>query len=262
MKPLTARELILALIDSATGDALSARYFVSAGALFDLDAGSIRTALARLVQDGSLRQAERGMYSRASRGGTLNRLVRNWQHVERSLKHWRSDWIAVFTQHLSRRQKTLLRNRARAMRLYGFAEQHPGFWLRPANLTMDTNDLLAALRELGLDDGAYLGIMSDLAPGSTIDVDALWSPVTLEAGYRDQIARLAESREKLDQLVGDEAAREALLVGRAVTREILLDPLLPGELVDADLRQQMIRDMQAYDRLGKKLWRAFYRARG
>ena len=85
----SARELILTLIDSAASKTLSARYFVAAGELFEVDPRSIRVALGRLVKDGSLVQVERGTYSLGSRGGTLHRLVRNWSRVESSLKPWR-----------------------------------------------------------------------------------------------------------------------------------------------------------------------------
>ena len=37
IEPLSARELILTLIDSAASDTLTARYFVAAGSLFDMD---------------------------------------------------------------------------------------------------------------------------------------------------------------------------------------------------------------------------------
>ena len=50
---LSARELILTLIDSAASQSLSARYFVAAGQLFDMDSGSMRVALGRLVREGA-----------------------------------------------------------------------------------------------------------------------------------------------------------------------------------------------------------------
>ena len=54
-------------------------------------------------------------------------------------------------------------------------------------------------------------------------------------------------------------ACETLLVGRAVTRDILLDPLLPEALVNTALRREMIEAMRAYDRRGKAFWRNFLR---
>ena len=56
------------------------------------------------------------------------------------------------------------------------------------------------------------------------------------------------------------AAIETLFLGRAVTRDILLDPLLPDELVDAGLRKAMVDAMQRYDRRGRAFWREFYRS--
>ena len=89
---LSARELILTLIDSTTRATMSARYFVAAGEVFNIDQGSIRVALGRLVKDGSLNQSGRGLYQLGTRAGTLHRLVRNWSKVESSVKPWTGNW--------------------------------------------------------------------------------------------------------------------------------------------------------------------------
>ncbi len=47
---LSARELILAIVDSAAKPNLSAAYLVRAGALYDIDSRAIRVAIARLVK--------------------------------------------------------------------------------------------------------------------------------------------------------------------------------------------------------------------
>ena len=111
---LSARELVLALMDSATARSLSASYLIAAGQLFEMDAGSIRVALARLVRNGSLSTAGRGRYALGSRAGTLHTLVRNWSRAEQSLAAWSGGWLAVFVSHLARSNKTRVRGNERA----------------------------------------------------------------------------------------------------------------------------------------------------
>ena len=134
LSALSARELILTLIDSSAVESLTARYFVAAGALFEMDPGSIRVALARLLRDASLIRARRGSYALGSRAGTLHSLVRNWAQVEDSLKNWTGGWLSVYASHLPRSDKTRVRNAERALRLFGFADLRSGLWIRPDNL--------------------------------------------------------------------------------------------------------------------------------
>jgi phenylacetic acid degradation operon negative regulatory protein len=256
---ISARELILTLIDSATSSVLTARYFVAAGALFDMDHRSIRVALARLVRDGSLRQVERGTYGLGSRAGTLHSLVRNWSSVESSVKPWSGNWLAVHTAHLPRSDKTRARSRERALALYGYAEPYAGLWVRPDNLIITPSQLYTALQELGLDTAAIGYTIQGLMPGHAFNTEQLWDRHALQQRYAGHLHTLTEVSARLPGLAEQEAAKETLLVGRAVTREILLDPLLPEELVDTGLRQQMVNAMKKFDRVGKIFWRALFK---
>ncbi len=255
---LSARELILALVDSAAQPTLPASYFVAAADLMGLDAGNVRVTLARLVRDGTLASAGRGLYERGARRETIKRLVRGWADVEANLRSWSGGWLAVSIAHLGRRDRVRLRSRERALKLLGFAGAAGGLWLRPDNLRTELVQLRAQLVDLGLEAEALVLTVSALEPADAIDPAALWPRAALEAGYRRYLESLAASEAELPDLHEDDAARETLLLGREVTRAILLDPLLPAELVDAELRSELIRAMRRYDRIGKRLWRAFY----
>ncbi len=257
---LSARELILTLIDSAASQSLTARYFVAAGQLFGLDSGSMRVALGRLVREGALRQQERGVYALDSRGGTLHRLVRSWRQVESSVKPWQGGWLAVLSAHLPRSDRKRMRSRARALGLFGFAEARPGLWVRPDNLVTGTDDVHLSLLDLGLDEEALVFALSDLHPREAFDAVDLWDRERIEQTYRNHIKALADSTRRLSGRDDEQAAKEILLLGRVVTRDILLDPLLPDALVDTHLRQQMVNDMRGYDRWGRPFWRALYDA--
>jgi phenylacetic acid degradation operon negative regulatory protein len=257
---LSAPELVLSLLDSAPEPRLTAAGLVAAGELLGIDAGAVRVAVARLVKKGVLAPQARGVYRVGAGGGGLHRRVLAWHRVEAQLCSWRGSWIGVLTGHLPRADRAALRGRARALRLRGFAELVPGLALRPANLRLSLAELRAELTELGLDEGALvMGIDAD-GPGRPVDAQALWDVAGLEARYRANLTDLQQSAERLGQLDVRDAARQTLLLGRRVMRDILIDPLLPEGLVDTSLRRRMIDQMMAYDRLGKACWRAFYRA--
>jgi phenylacetic acid degradation operon negative regulatory protein len=259
---LSAPELILTLADSTTQPRLTAAGLVAAGALLGIDAGAIRVAAARLVKKGVLEQRTRGVYGLGRRGGEMHRRVQAWHRVEAQLAPWDGRWIGVFTGHLGRSDKSGLRARERALRLKGFAPARPGLAVRPANLRAHLPELRLELAELGLDpDALVLGI--DLPdPHHPFDPRALWDTAALERRYLEHCAHLQASTARVPELDVQSAARETLLLGRAVMRDILTDPLLPEAMVDTARRRQMIEAMVAYDRLGKGCWRAFYRSLG
>ena len=256
--PLSARELILALMDSTSAHTLSASYLIAAARLFEMDPGSVRVALARLVREGSLTGAGRGRYGLGSRAGTLHTLVKNWSRTEASLVDWQGDWLSVLVGHLARSNKAAVRGNERALGLFGFAEMAAGLWVRPANLARTLDQVRADLLELGLVPGSLCAQISQIAPPEQLDPQALWQTDALTARYNSNVEKLEASKARLQGFDEAGAARETLLIGREVTRDILLDPLLPDALVDADARRRMIDAMRDYDRIGKAYWREFF----
>ncbi len=256
--PLSARELILTLTDSTKAQSLSASYLIAAGSLFGLEPNNMRVALARLVKDGALLSVGRGQYGLGSRSGTLNTLVRNWAKAEQTLVAWKGGWLTVLTGHLARSSKTQRRGNERALGLYGFAQAQPGFWVRPANLSRTLIPLRCELIDLGLDENAICTETASLQPPSAVQPETLWPIGSLTKRYESNCQMLASSEQRLAAMNEQECARETLLVGRAVTRDILLDPLLPEPLIDVNARRAMIEAMRSYDRIGKNYWRKLY----
>ena len=257
---LSARELILALIDSTAIATLNAAYFVAAGRLFDMDPNAVRVALGRLVKDQSLIQVARGVYSLGSRGGELHAMVRNWSTIEQTLKPWDGGWLAAYLGQLTRTNKSKVRARERALRLVGFAAADANLWLRPDNFLESLIMTRRRLIHLGLEETVMLSKIGEFQPTQAIDPSRLWDRVTMETRYQWCVEQLTASVGHLATLNSSAAARETLLLGRSVTRVILLDPLLPEQMVNQKLRQTMIDAMRNYDRLGKKTWRRFYKS--
>ncbi len=253
---LTARQLILALLDSAPAPQIQAASLIAAGELFGMDPGAIRVATARLVRDRVLESTARGIYTVGGGGADLHRTVLSWADLEATLKPWTGEWLAIYLGSLRRTNKTIVRARERALQLKGFATIDSGLAVRPANLKASLPVLLEDLRQLGLDPSASLHRIAETAGGTGFA--ALWDTDGLAGRYQRHIDEIARSTRGIEDLAPRAAAKETLLVGRAAIREILRDPLLPAELVDSHLRRELVRRMKRYDRLGKSCWRAFY----
>ncbi len=258
--PLSAPEFILALLDSAPNVEMRAADLVAAAGAFAIDARTIRVALGRLTKQGVLKTKARGSYQVGQRGDGVRRAVISWADAEASLKPWDHRWLAVYLGNLSRSDKSALRARERALRLKGFELADAGLAVRPANLKSDCGAVRDELVGLGMDAQALVMVVDAVTPQDRFT--NLWDRAALESAYRQHLRDLEESTARLSGFDPTTAARETLLVGRAVTREIVLDPLLPEELVDTRLRGRMINAMRTYDRLGKRAWRDFYRAMG
>lgn len=255
---LTARDLILSLLDSAPEPQIRAASLIEAGALFDIDPRAIRVAATRLVKDEVLTTSARGVYTVGGRGDRLHRTVTAWANIESTLKPWDGAWVAVYQAHLKRANKTAMRARERALRLKGFAAVDANLALRPANLTLTLTAIREGLIELGLDENASALLIRQTEP--ELEFASLWDTTALESRYQRHIRELQRSTRRVADLDTFAAAKETLLTGREVTRDIVMDPLLPREMVDTDLRTTMIEQMKGYDVLGKNCWRAFYTA--
>ena len=148
---MTARELVMALFDSAREPVLSVAYLVAAAALFDIDARALRVALTRLVKAGVLISPRRGEYTVGAAGEALHARVRHWERVEDDVVPWSGSWWMVDVAALGRADRAALRRRERALRLRGFSGDTTGTWWRPANLNRDVGTLHEELVSLTRD---------------------------------------------------------------------------------------------------------------
>lgn len=56
----------------------------------------------------------------------------------------------------------------------------------------------------------------------------------------------------------NEAATQALLLGRETITLLMNDPLLPSPFVDEHARNQFAQNVQQLDSIGQKLWQKLY----
>ena len=257
MPETTPKRLVLSLLSAPELEEAEISKLVLWAGLFDVDAATLRVTVGRLTRQGLLTSPRRGVYRIGPQGERLASTAQAWANAEQAIVPWQGDWLLAHTAHLGRSNKTRLRGRERAFRLIGFAQCMCALWCRPANLGQDLDDTRDQLVELGLDETAPLLRASAISGVSEQQLFALWPRKHLEKAYRQHLKAMHNSRKKLPRMALADAARETILVGEAVIRQINADPLLPEQMIDTRSRSDMIATMLEYDAVGREIWRQF-----
>jgi phenylacetic acid degradation operon negative regulatory protein len=255
---LSATTLLVTVLGLFPRRSLSAKRLVAIGALFAHSERAIRVALARLTQDGRIVLRERGVYAVGSEGRVIRDELSAWTHVERRVMPWDGSWLAVHTANVQRIDRKRLRRHETALRLRGFRSLDASLWFRPGNLDGGLVVVKSALLKLGLDDRAIVLHVQELDRSLTGSVPALWDVRQMKAQYLASREMIRESARRIPRLELEAGVVETLLVGRHVVRQILLDPLLPEEMIGNAHREALIAEMTAYDALGKGLWATYF----
>ncbi len=259
--PVTAKQAILSAL-TATGTPLSTAQLRLCGALFEVEGAAVRVALGRLVDKGDVVPQGDGFYEIGPKGQAIAEAIQRWRELPRLNTPWRGEWIAVHTAHLGRSRRPQLRRRQRALSLFGFASAADGLWVRPDNLRVERAELASRLLELGLEPEAIIVGGAAFIREPAQGLADLWDCQTIEAGYAAAEAAMVECLGGLERASLEERARRTATIGAAVIGMLSFDPLLPGELLDADLRRAVHRRMLDFDRIGKQALAAYWRDAG
>lgn len=228
IRPLNARSLALSALLGTHPPQLPARALVALGELFGIAAGTMRTALSRLVAAGDL-ESDDGRYRLA--GDLLDR-QRTQDAGRRSPdRRWDGRWHTA----ISTDDQRPVGERRRSRRILGdarFGELRPDTWMRPANTPAPDAGpgWVVVTGELDADRHAEL-------------VDRLWDLDRI-AGHADQLrGHLAES----NAAVGSRSPApfdtipDRFHTAAAVLRFLRSEPLLPGALVGPDWSVDALR---------------------
>jgi len=260
--PTTPRTLVVDLLSTVGGRAMPVRALIAAGEVFEFRPESMRVALVRLCEHGTIERNERGQYRFAAAARAVQEHVVAWNRIEDRMVPWRGGWIGVHTGALARSERGRLRRRERALQLYGFRPFESGLWLRPDNLRGGVEATRAALVDLGLEASAPVFGVSQLDAASDERARALWDTAALRASYREMSAALAESAARLPSLPARQAMAESFELGGEAIRRIVFDPLLPEPIVPAGELAGLVEVLRRYDRLGRDSWRSFMKDQG
>lgn len=249
----TAPQLVLDLL-AATGSALSVRTLCRAGRLIGISESAIRVALNRLVEQGKISNHARGSYTMHSDGSALTRILDDWQHETVRPIKWDRSWIAVQDAAVPRSDKTGWRRHNLALGLSGFRQLQTGLHVRPNNLAGNVESMRQQLEELGLSAQSMVFRLDRLDAQCQARALGLWEVATLTSEYQQIQQALHASAKALKKADLNNAVRESLLLGRAVIRRLVRDPLLPTEIVPARYRQGLTEDMKVYYNNARHYW--------
>ena len=233
------------------------RALVAAGALFGVGENNLRVSLARLYASGRVERDERGCYRLGANTEAVRRQIASWRNLSRRLRPWDGTWIGVHTAT----RKAAGRS-ARALRFLGFRSLSRGLELRPDNLVGGLSGVRDQLAALGLESDRLVFKVSELEPDQDQRGRDLWDAGAILRTYATLGRELEESRERLPRLAVEQAMVESFLVGGRVIRQLVLDPLLPEEIVSFAPREALVSVMRGYDRLGRGFWSAFLESFG
>jgi phenylacetic acid degradation operon negative regulatory protein len=256
LRSRSTKAIVLELLSAAPGGVVSVRGLVRASAIFGISGNSLRVTLARLKQQRLVETARRGEYRLGSEARSVQREVAAWRQRDKQLRVWKGAWIGVFTGALSRSDRRAARKRGRALRFLGFRQLGEGMSLRPDNLRGSVQETRQRLNAMGLEPEAPVFRLSCLDHDTESRAIALWDPPALDAAYQRMYRSLRDASDSFSRQPLHEAAALAFVLGGDAIRHIVLDPLLPSPIVDADARARFFDAMRDFDTCGRKLWRA------
>ncbi len=251
---MSARTLILDLLDTGEPPAFSASDLVRAGAAFGIEAPGIRTALTRLKSEGRVQPIARGRYTIGANAEPLKRRILGWRTRLDRRRAWDGQWLLAIAGPQERADRTAWRRTLRALDLEGFAEAEVNIWARPDNLADGAAGMRQRLAELEAAPSLFVVEARALDSARATYFPTLWQSDALRASHTRLAARLERSAADVEASDLPVAAAETLRLGRQAIRAIMRDPLLPEDLCPSDALTDLIATMTRYDRLGKRIW--------
>jgi phenylacetic acid degradation operon negative regulatory protein len=222
VRPLGARSVIASTLLGGEAGQLRVERLVSAGALFGIAEGAIRTALWRMVSAGEL-ITDGGSYRLA--GSLLARRRRMGASSVARRRAWDGTWeiVVVDAERRPATARQELRSAAAALHL---AELRDGVWMRPDNL--DPERLPDEQATVNAQCLRFTGASGSAALAARLFEPAAWA--ARAEPLIDALDRAALPPRDLGP--GDLVAGFRLSI--AVVRHLDHDPLLPDELLPND----------------------------
>lgn len=257
---ITPKRLTLDLLATAREGSMPVRALIAAAAMFDIEEGSLRVALARLRRQGLVEPHGRGRYRLGKVAQPVGRHIGGWRRQAERTRAWTGNWVLAAPSTSTDRTRS--RRSSRALAFLGFASFGPNLYVRPDNLVGSVTSAKDTLFELGLAEGSMVCLATDLDASSDTTMRGLWDGPELNRNYARWSKRLEASAASLEHATLETSLTETYTLGGEALREILYDPMLPKPLVDTDARDGLIANLITYDRFGRRLWSKFMRPFG
>lgn len=251
----SAADLVLDLLITHPEPHMTVQALARAGEIMGISTPSVRVALTRLLGQDRIVKTGRGCYAVQLQGNSVHYEVQHWFEKESRLGPWSGGWLVVHDGAVSRSDKTAWRHHLRALDLNGFRALAAGISVRPDNLDGSADAMRTALARLGMAPGSLVFTGRDFDTDAAARMMGLWDVPALSAAYGSALKLIDSSSARLARMTPEAAARETLLVGRAVIRSIVLDPLLPEAIQPARPRRALIEATRAYQAQARRIWR-------
>lgn len=224
---MTARSVVLSVLLGAHPAWATASELVRLTADFDIREPTVRVALTRMVGAGDLVRSQDG-YRLSDR--LLARQRRQDDAINPRVRDWDGTWTTLVVTSIGTdaRTRAALRTTLQHSR---FAELREGVWMRPDNLdaTLPT-EVTDRVRVLSARDG---------------------DPDDLVARLWDLTGWARDGHDLLDEMASAADVPARFVVAAAMVRHLLVDPVLPEELLPDDWPGAALR--QAYNGFAAEL---------
>jgi len=226
IEPLSARSLILSVLLGTHPPVLSGRKLIGLAELFDIRAGTTRTALSRMTASGELVALD-GDYELGPRLRQRQRQQDDGRTTAPS--RWDGRWYTAIT---TAERRTVAERRAFRSAMVGarMAELRPDIWMRPANIAAPVRpeDVALLHGELDTDDPVDLVLQ-------------LWDLTDVDERSTELSEAIDRHRPSLDG--GDSSVLpNTFVLSAAVVRFLRVEPQLPAELVPLSWSAPQLRD--------------------
>ena len=227
---------------------------IEVGDLFDINANSIRVTLTRLKSSGLVELDVRGSYRLNWQYDPVRDWIDTWSEGEARVVEWDRQWLCILPPaDLTAKNARLLEYAATRL---GFKKLADRAWLRPNNLAMPISKTIELLEAMsGCSDLTITKVSEVHSAGETPAITSLWSSDELEGKYRDLTQRLNQSMKDLEDADEKQALRDSFLIGGNAIRRLALDPLLPAEIIDVEVREEFTRCTMKFVGKFNRFWR-------
>lgn len=228
IEPLNARSVVLSSLLGTHPPQQSVRSLIALAECFGIRAGTVRTALSRMVAAGEL-VTDDSQYRLTGRLLDRQREQDSGRTVPDA--RWDGAWWSVIVES-DRRSVADRRAFRSAMEGARMAELRPDIWLRPANLAAPPrpSGVLMSRGQLMVDDAGEL-------------VRRLWPMDEIESRARLLERAIVEHRPAIDSIDRDAALATTFVVAAAAIRFLRVEPQLPDELTPDPWTARSIRPL-------------------
>ncbi|HIG67900.1 MAG TPA: hypothetical protein EYQ44_08865 [Porticoccaceae bacterium] len=256
MIEVNAKSLLLDVLRSTNSTAWPAKKLIEVADMFSIKESAVRVTLSRLVSRGLIETSEHGSYLMKRSYDPVRNWIDSWKKGEERISDWNGYWLCIYPPAKIRKKDRLKLDKA-AHRL-GFRSVQDRMWARPDNLTMPLermNELLEAMS--GVSNLVYATVVKLHADDQDLMLERLWNRSDLEKEYRQCAKRLKRCMLQKKNLHRLAALKESILVGGQAIRLLALDPLLPGCMIDKNLRVELNTTTHNYNDMYHESWKVF-----